>query len=160
MCDGTESSGPDQLQGVLGLAQKWPEDHRFMSDVWLPAVLLLLSEGQDLALCHWVTVSHKSCQTVHLCTSLTNLEQYRIFHSRPRLLKVIFCVPGTICYGLYLALVWLISRYSLWHRPYSFSLFRTLTASKLSPNHIRVYNSWVLIWGIKLLKKNRRFRRV
>lgn len=31
MCDGTESSGHDQLQSVSGLAYKWPEDHRFMS---------------------------------------------------------------------------------------------------------------------------------
>lgn len=32
-------------------------------------------------------------QTVHPCTSLANLEWYRIFHIRPRLLKVTFSVP-------------------------------------------------------------------
>lgn len=80
----------------------------------------------------WKTASLRFCQTAHLCTSLSNLEQHRVFHIRPKLLKVIFfffasrpiCLPVN-CLRLYLAPVRLINTHSLWHRPCSLSLFQT-----------------------------------
>lgn len=92
---------------------------------WLPAMPPTSQRGPNWRaadLCPWTTGSHISSQNIRSCTPLTNLEWHRIFHIRPRFLKVTFCVPRPSCLsvdflGLYIAPGWLINRHALCHRP-------------------------------------------
>lgn len=130
MWDGMESSGPHDAPShqpsLSGYFRSgiWPA-RKLPNYAWLPAMPLTSQRGPNWRaadLCPWTTGSHISSQNVRSCTSLTNLEWHRIFHIRPRFLKVTFCVPRPSCLsvdflGLYIAPGWLINRHALCHRP-------------------------------------------